>query len=49
MEETLALMWSNLSLSENEAITIHIDPLKLSSPKNALVGKLAMRKNMSLF
>lgn len=49
MEETLALMWNNLSLMEHEAVTIHIDPLKLSSPKNALVAKLAMKKHVSLF
>lgn len=33
MEESLALMWNNLSLIESEAITIHIDPLILSAPQ----------------
>lgn len=48
MEDTLAIMWSNLSLSKNEASTIVIDPTKLSIPQNALVGKLAMRKHINL-
>lgn len=49
MEETLTLMWNNLSLSENEAITTHIDPLKLSPSKNALVAKIARKKYATLF
>lgn len=49
MDDFLASMWSNLSLSKNEAITLEIDSKKLSVPKNALVGKLAMKKHVSLF
>lgn len=46
MEDILADMWSGLFLSENEASTLFIDSAKLSIPSNALVGKLAMRKNV---
>lgn len=49
MEDALASLWSNLSLFENEAATINIDPSKLSTPSNALIGRLAMRKHVSDF
>lgn len=42
-------MWNSLSLTENEAITLEIDNNKLSVPKNALMGKLAMRKHVNTF
>lgn len=48
MEDTLAIMWSNFSLAENEASTIVLDPSKLSSPRNVFVGKLAMRKYINI-
>lgn len=48
MEDTLAIMWNNFSLSKNEASTIISDPAKLFVPHNALVGKLAMRKHVNL-
>lgn len=47
IEEILASMWNALSLTENEAITLNIDELKLSLPKFALIGKLVMKKNTS--
>lgn len=47
MEDILADMWSGLSLSENEVSTLFIDSAKLSAPSNALVEKMAMRKNVS--
>lgn len=49
MEGSLAMMWNNISLSEHEATTTTIEPHILSSPKNALVVRLAMRKHVSLF
>lgn len=49
MDEMLANMWNSLSLTENEAITLQIDNNKLSVPRNALLGKLAMRKHVSTF
>lgn len=49
MDDSLTLMWNNLSLPKNEAITLNIDPNKLSALKNALVGKLAIKKHVSLF
>lgn len=49
MEDMLTNLWNNLSLSENEATTIFIDLEKLSAPINALAGKLAMKKNISIF
>lgn len=47
MDEILASMWNSLSLSENEAVTLTIDEIKLSTPKFAIIGKLAMKKNIS--
>lgn len=49
MEETLASLWNSFSLSESETSTIIIDQSKLSTPVNAIVGKLVMKKFMSLF
>lgn len=49
MEEFLASMWKSLSLSKNEARTLEIDPSKLSIPKKAIIGKLAMKKHVSLY
>lgn len=49
MNDMLATMWNSLSLTKNEAITLEIDNNKLSVPKNALMGKLAMRKHVSTF
>lgn len=49
MEDFLSSMWSSLSLSENEAISLEINPKKLSLPKNAIIGKLAMKKHVSLY
>lgn len=49
MEDVLSTLWDNLSLIENEATTININPKKLSSPTNALIGRLAMRKFVSIF
>lgn len=49
MDEFLASMWSSLSLAENEAATLEIDPNKLLTPKNGLVGKFAMKKHISLY
>lgn len=45
MEDVLASMWSSLSLTENESITLDIDPNKLYVPKFTIIGKLAMRKH----
>lgn len=42
-------MWNTLSLTENEAITLHIDPQKLSVSKFSLIGKIAMKKHVSLY
>lgn len=49
MDESLAAMWNNFSLSKNEQITVEIDSKKLSTPKNALIGKLTMKKHVSVF
>lgn len=49
MEDILASMWSTLYLTKNELITLDIDPNKLSVPKVAIIGKLAMKKHVSLF
>lgn len=49
MDDFLTSMWNNLSMSKNEAITLNIDSNKLSTPKNAFVGKLAMKKHVSPF
>lgn len=49
MEDILATMWNSLPLSKNEALTLNIDTNKLSAPKNALIGKLAMKKHVSSF
>lgn len=49
MEDFLASMWSTLSLSKNEAVTLEINPKKLSLPKNAIIRKLAMKKHVRLF
>lgn len=49
MEDFLASMWSTLSLSEKEGCTLEIDPNKLSVPKNVIIGKLAMKKHVSLY
>lgn len=48
MEETLAFLWDSLSLSESETTTLVINHSKLSTPDNAIVGRLAMRKFVSL-
>lgn len=47
MDETLALMWNTLSLDENELVTVDIDPNSLSSPRFAIIGKLAIKKHVS--
>lgn len=49
MKDILAMMWNSLSLFENENMTLNINVNKLSVPKNALVGKLAMKKHVSAF
>lgn len=49
MDDVLASMWSTLSLTENESITLQIDPNKLSVPKFVIIGKLAMKKYVNLF
>lgn len=49
MEDILASMWNSLSLSENEAITLKIDELKLSTPQFMLIGKCAIQKIVSSF
>lgn len=49
IEDILATMWNSLSLTENEAVTLSISDNKLFAPKNALVGKLAMKKYVSIF
>lgn len=49
MDEILPTMWKSLSLSKNESITLNINANKLSAPKHALVGKLAMKKHVSTF
>lgn len=38
----------SLSLIEYKSITLDIDPNKLSIPKFAIIGKLAMKKHVSL-
>lgn len=35
MEDTLTTLWEKLSLTENEGLTINIDPKKLLAPSNA--------------
>lgn len=42
-------MWNNLSLTEHKISTLIIDNSKLSIPNNALVGRLAMKKYVSIF
>lgn len=49
IEDDLASMWNTLSLIENESITLQIDPNILSVPDHSVIGKVAMRKNVSLF
>lgn len=48
MEDVLASMWNTPSLTENESITLEIDPNILSVPKFSIIGKLAMKKHVSL-
>lgn len=47
MDEILASMWNSLSLIENEAVTLFFDETKLTGLKFAILGKLAMKKNVS--
>lgn len=49
MEDTLASLWNSLSLTDSETTTIIIDQTKLSTPANAIVGHLAMKRFVSLF
>lgn len=48
MDEILASLWNSLSIADNEALTLNIADEKLSLPKFALVGKLAMKKFVSV-
>lgn len=49
MEEDLANLWNDLTLTDVETCTIKADPEKLINPINALVGRLAVRKFASLY
>lgn len=49
MEDNLSALWESLSLTESESTTLVIDQSKLSTPTNALVGRLAITKFVSLF
>lgn len=49
MEEELTNLWNGLTLTEDEASTIKIEPENLISPINALVHRLAVRKFVSLY
>lgn len=44
IEDTLASLWNSLSLMDTETSTLIIDQTKLSTPPNAIVGRLAMKK-----
>lgn len=48
MEEILSSLWNSLSITDPESTNIFVDPTKLSIPDNTLVGKLAMKKFVSL-
>lgn len=48
MEEILSSLWNSLTISDSENNTIVVDPTNLSIPENTLVGKLAMKKFVSL-
>lgn len=49
MEDTLASLWNSLSLTDCETSNIVIDRSKLSTPANTIVGRLAMKRFVSLF
>lgn len=49
MEETFSSLWNSLSLTDSESTTVIIDHSKLTTPANAIVGRLAMCKFVSLF
>lgn len=49
MDDTLANMWNTLSLTENELITVDIDPNSLSVPSFAILGKLAIKKHVGIY
>lgn len=48
MEDILASLWNTLSLIENEAITLELDPNILSVPNFSIIGRLAMKKHVNL-
>lgn len=47
MDDMLAAMWNSLSLVESKALALNIDKSKLTSPKFAIIGNLAMKKKVS--
>lgn len=49
MEDTLPTLWNSLTLTDSETTTIVIDQSILSTPENAIVGRLAMKRFVSHF